>query len=101
MTIAAPNLHGIDSMSIAHARAALSEVVGRARHGKSPTVLTSRGKPVAAVVPIEDSELIEEAIDMKLAAKVRADIAAGEKAIPWEQVKATLDAKPAKPAKRR
>ena len=101
MAITAPNLHGIDSVSIASARATLSEVVGRARHGKSPTVLTSRGKPVAAVVPIEDLELIEEAIDMKMAAKARADMAAGEKPIPWEEVKAALDAKPVKSAKRR
>ena len=92
MTIATPNLHGVTSMSIAHARAALSEVVGRARHGKSPTVLTSRGKPVAAVVPIEDLELIEEA---------RARIAGGESTVAWEQVKAALDAKPAKPSKRK
>jgi prevent-host-death family protein len=101
MALAAPNLHGLDSMSIAHARAALSEVVGRARHGKSPTVLTSRGKPVAAVVPIEDLELIEEAIDAAFAAKARARIAAGEDTIPWEQVKAALDAKPTKPTKRK
>ncbi len=99
MAITAPNLHGLTSMSIAHARAALSDVVGRARHGKSPTVLTSRGKPVAAVVPIEDLELIEEALDAALAAKVRACVAAGEATVPWDQVKAALDAKPAKPAK--
>lgn len=99
MQLATPNLNGIDSMSLANARATLSGVVGRARHGKSSTVLTSRGKPVAAVVPIEDLELIEEAIDMRMAAKARSDIAAGEAPFPWEQVKAALDAKPAKPRK--
>ena len=78
IALADPNLHGIDSMCIAHARAELSEVVGRACHGKSPTVLTSRDKPVAAIVPIEDLELIEKAI------------------VPWEQVKAALDAKASK-----
>ncbi|MEK7412255.1 MAG: type II toxin-antitoxin system Phd/YefM family antitoxin, partial [Planctomycetota bacterium] len=77
-----PNLHGLDSLSIADARATLSEVVGRARHGKSPTVLTSRGKPVAAVVPIEDLEIIEEAIDIRLAADARSRIRRGEIAIP-------------------
>ncbi len=101
MRTASPNLHGLTSMSIAHARAALSEVVGRARHGKSPTVLTSRGKPVAAVVPIEDLELIEEALDAAQAAKARAQIAGGESTVAWEQVKAALDAKPAKPSKRK
>ena len=101
MTITAPDLHGIASMSIAHARATLSNVVGRARHGKSPTVLTSRGKPVAAMVPIEDLELIEEAIDMRMAAAARARIRAGEAPIPWGDVKASLSAAPKKAGKRR
>lgn len=96
MAIAVPNLHGLASLSIAHARAALSEVVGRARHAKSPTVLTSRGKPVAAIVPIEDLEIIEEAIDIRLAADARSRIRRGETAIPWEIVKAKLASKPAK-----
>lgn len=101
MAIAAPDLHGLDSLSIAHARASLSEVVGRARHAKSPTVLTSRGKPVAAVVSIEDLELIEEAIDMREAAAVRAGIQAGEAPIPWEDVKASLAAGRKATSKRR
>lgn len=90
MATVTPNLHGIDSMSIAHARASLSVVVGRARHAKSPTILTSRGKPVAAIVPMEDLELIEEAIDIRLAAEVRQGMKAGDAPIPWEDVKAAL-----------
>ena len=99
MATIAPNLNGIASLSIAHARATFSEVVGRARHAKSPTVLTSRGKPVAAMVPIEDLELIEEAIDMRMATAARARIRSGEAPIPWETVKASL-AKPKKTTKR-
>ncbi len=75
MAIAAPNLHGIDSMSIAHARADLSGVIGRARHAKSATILTSRGRPVAAIVPIEDLELIEDEIDRRMAAEARTVLA--------------------------
>ena len=101
MAITAPDLHGIASMSIAHARATFSDVVGRARHGKSPTVLTSRGKPVAAVVPIEDLALIEEAIDMRMAAEARARIRAGEAPVSWDAVKASLTAAPKKSTKRR
>lgn len=96
MPTTAPNLHGLDSMSIAHARSALSSVIGRARHAKSPTVLTSRGKPVAAVVSIEDLELIEEAIDIRLAAEARQQVKAGEEPIPWDDVKAVLLAKRSK-----
>ena len=90
MATAAPNLHGIEAMSIAQARAGLSGVIGRARHAKSATVLTSRGKPVAAVVPIEDLELIEEAIDIRLAAEARRGMKAGDAPIPWDDVKAAL-----------
>jgi prevent-host-death family protein len=75
MAIATPSLHGIDAMSIAHARADLSGVIGRARHAKAPTVLTSRGKPVAAIVPIEDLALIEDEIDRRMAAEARAVLA--------------------------
>lgn len=82
MSTATRHLHGIDSLSIAHARAALSEVVGRARHAKSPTILTSRGKPVAAVVSIEDLEIIEDEIDRRLASEALAEIKAGAKTIP-------------------
>lgn len=84
------NLHGIESMSIAAARAGLSGLIGRARHAKAATVLTSRGKPVAALVPIEDLELIEEAIDSRLAAAARRDLKSGDAPIPWEEVKAAL-----------
>jgi len=59
-------------------------------------VLTSRGKPVAAVVSIEDLEIIEETIDLRLAAEARTRIRRGEAPIPWETVKAKLAGKPAK-----
>jgi prevent-host-death family protein len=96
----APDFAGIATMSIAATRAELATVVGRARHAKSPTVLTSRGRPVAAVVPIEDLELIEDAIDRRMADEARAAIAAGEQAIPWEDVKAALAKQAAKSAGR-
>ena len=90
MIATASSLHGIDSLSIAHARATLSEVVGRARHAKSPTVLTSRGRPVAAVVSIEDLALIEDEIDRLMAAEARpilASIRSGKtKTIPHAEV---------------
>ena len=89
------------TLSIANARAAFSDMVGRARHGKSPTVLTSRGKPVAALVPIEDLELIEEAIDARLSAEAHERIRKGEAPIPWKTVKAKLVPRSAKAAKRR
>ena len=90
MTSATFSLKGMTSVSIADARATLSELVGRARHAKSPTVLTSRGKPVAAMVSIEDLELIEEAIDQRLAADARMRIRHGETPMAWEKAKVEL-----------
>ncbi len=99
MTTATFSLIGIPSVSIADARATLSELVGRARHAKSPTVLTSRGKPVAAMVSIEDLELIEEAIDQRLAADARMRIRRGETPMSWEKAKAELNTTKAHKAK--
>ena len=99
MTTATFSLKGIPSVSIADARATLSELVGRARHAKSPTVLTSRGKPVAAMVSIEDLELVEEAIDQRLAADARTRIHRGEMPMSWEKAKAELSTKKAHEAK--
>ncbi|TAK36523.1 MAG: type II toxin-antitoxin system Phd/YefM family antitoxin [Chloroflexota bacterium] len=51
------------SMSTAEARDQFSDVVNRAAYAKERIVLTRRGKPFAAVVPIEDLELIERLED--------------------------------------
>jgi len=45
--------------SIAEARAGFSELVDRVAHAKERVVLTSRGRPKAAVVPLEDLEAVE------------------------------------------
>jgi prevent-host-death family protein len=49
-------------MSVRDARAHFAGVITRAQNG-SPTVITRNGEPVAAVVPIEDFNALEEAID--------------------------------------
>lgn len=70
------------------ARAEFSELVNRAEYAGERTILHRRKKPVAAVVPIEDLELIErceDALDRRLIRKARQ-----EKSIPWEQVKKKL-----------
>lgn len=41
------------------ARAGLSELVNRAAFGKERVVLTRHGKPVGALVPIEDLDLLQ------------------------------------------
>lgn len=53
-------------MSTVDAREQLAEVVNRAAYGKERVILTRRGKPLAAVVPMEDVEALQ-----RLEARVR------------------------------
>lgn len=76
-------------ISTSEARAQFSEIVSRAEFSGERTVLHRRKKPVAAVVPIEDLELIEryeDELDVREAKKALKD----KRRIPWEQVKKDL-----------
>jgi len=76
-------------LSTSQARQEFAEIVNRAAYGGERVILHRRKKPVAAVVPIEDVELIERMED-------EIDIAAARKAlkengrIPWSKIKADL-----------
>lgn len=82
----------MSELSIAEAREQFPEVINRAAYGKERVIVTRRGKPLAAIVPIEDieaMEAIEDQIDLEGAAKARAE--AKEKGtISWETLKAEL-----------
>ena len=70
------------------ARAQFADLVNRAEYAGERTIVHRRKKPVAAVVPIEDLELIErceDELDLRLIKKARK-----EETIPWEQVKKEL-----------
>ena len=70
------------------ARQRLSEILSKAEFAGERTILHRRKKPVAAVIPIEDLELLEryeDELDGRLARKARK-----EKTIPWEQLKKDL-----------
>lgn len=49
-------------MSVRDARAHPPEPISRAQQGE-PTVITPNGAPAAAIVPIEDFEALEDAMD--------------------------------------
>jgi prevent-host-death family protein len=69
-------------------RANLGEYLGRVRYGHERVTVTSFGKPVAAIVSMEDLELlerIEDEMDLK-AVEERRD----EEAIPWDDAKREL-----------
>jgi prevent-host-death family protein len=61
-------------MSVRDARAHFAALITRAQSG-SPTVITRNGEPVAAVVPIEDFDVLEAAIDRYFAREADRDLA--------------------------
>jgi len=76
------------------ARNAFGEVVNRVAYGKERIVLERRGKPLAALIPIEDlhllERLIEEEEDRIDLEAVRAAKAEPGPNIPYEQVRKEL-----------
>ena len=84
--------HDPGHVSVSEARQDFAEIVNRVAYGGERVRVMRRGRAVAAIVPIEDVELIErleDEIDLKAALDALAD---PENAvpIPWEQVKAEL-----------
>jgi antitoxin Phd len=77
-------------MTMTAARRELPEAVNKLVYGNGePIVLSRRGKDLAAIVPIEDLQLIEELEDRMLSEKAKK--ALKEKGrIPWEKIKKDL-----------
>ncbi|MDP2935429.1 MAG: type II toxin-antitoxin system prevent-host-death family antitoxin [Dehalococcoidia bacterium] len=75
------------------ARDQLSEIINRAAYGKERIALTRRGRKLAAIVPIEDLELLESLEDRLDLDEARAALVeAKEKgSVSWEQIKKDLD----------
>lgn len=73
-------------MSVTEARDALAEALNRVAYAGERIVLERHGKRLAALIPVEDLELLEELED-------RADVKAARKALreegseSWEDVK--------------
>jgi prevent-host-death family protein len=61
-------------MNVRDVRANLAAVLSRAQNG-SPTVIMRNGQPVAAVVPIEDFNVLEDAIDRYFSREADRDLA--------------------------
>jgi prevent-host-death family protein len=61
-------------LSVRDARAHFAEILSRAEGG-TPTVITRNGRAIAAVVPIEDYNALEDAIDRYFAKQADRDLA--------------------------
>lgn len=69
----------------------LAEVVNAAKYHKERLVLTRHNKPVAALVPFEDYQLLEALEDQEdLKAALAALDDADDELLPWETVRANL-----------
>jgi len=83
------------TVSAEEARNQLSEIINRAAYGREPTIVTRRGKRVAAIVSIEDLELLEAVLDALedevdlpvIKERLRNFEETGE-GVPWERIKA-------------
>jgi prevent-host-death family protein len=87
-----PQEHGRTHVSVSDARDEFADLVNRAAYGHERVLVSRRGRPVAAIVPIEDVDLLErleDKIDLQAVREALAD-PANQPAIPWEHVKAEL-----------
>ena len=77
---------------VSEARESFSTTLNRAAFGGERVVLTRHGRRIAAVVPIEDLELLESLEDARDLEEVRAALAepANRERIGWEELKAQL-----------
>lgn len=79
-------------VSTAEARNEFSEILNRASFGKERIVLTRRGKDLAAVVPMEDLELLErleDRIDLEDARVALVEVRESG-TVTWEKLKSDL-----------
>ncbi|MHB8399579.1 MAG: type II toxin-antitoxin system Phd/YefM family antitoxin [Candidatus Limnocylindrales bacterium] len=79
-------------VSVSEARETFADLVNRVAYRHERVLVTRRGRPVAAIIPIEQVEFLERAedeYDMRLADEARAELE-HTPAIPWEQVEAEL-----------
>lgn len=81
------------SISVADAKGTFSDLVTRVSHYKEHIVITRRGKEIAALIPIEDLQLLEDKqnqSDLQEALEALKE-ARAQGAIDWKQFKMELD----------
>jgi prevent-host-death family protein len=77
------------SLTITQARDEFAEVVNRVAYARERVRVVRRGRELAAIVPMEDVELLEaleDAIDLDAVREAMAD-PANAIPIPWEEVR--------------
>ena len=80
------------AVSVADARSDLADLLNRVAYGKERLVITRHGRELAALVPIEDLQLVNRLrrfVARKDVARALAELDAG-KAPSWEQLRDEL-----------
>jgi prevent-host-death family protein len=83
----------MSDVTVVQLREGLSDLLGRAQHSGERVRITRNGKPVAAIVSVEDLELlraIEDRIDLQ-AARAALDEADRAGFVAWETVRTADD----------
>jgi len=81
----------MSELSISEARDHLGDVVAKVEHAQERMVLTRHGRPVAAVVTIEDLQALETAEDEADLNAAREALASDEPRVPHSEILAELD----------
>lgn len=84
------------TISAEEARNQFAEIINKAAYGHERTIVTRRGKRVAAIVSVQDLELLEAVLD-ELEDKADADYCRRalenldlSQTVPWEDIKSDL-----------
>ena len=77
-------------ISTADARNDFAEVINRASFGKERFVLTRRGKKLAAIIPIEDLELLEELEDRMDVDAAKAALTESDERVSYQDLRREL-----------
>ena len=84
--------HEDSHVSVSEARETFADVVNRVAYRSERVLVTRRGKPIAAIIPMEQVEFLERAedeYDLRMADEALKELE-HTPAIPWEQVKREL-----------
>src|SRR5262245_25863795 len=91
----------MSKVAVIDARKDLADILNRAAYGKERVVLTRRGKDVAAIVPMDDLnmlEAIEDHMDLAESKKILERVRAGsERSLSIDEVKAKYQTTPIEP----
>lgn len=77
-------------VSTAEARNEFADIVNAAAFGKERVVLTRRGKKLAAIIPVEDLDLLEKIEDLLDLQDAKAVLKKSGQRIPYEKARKEL-----------